>query len=69
VSLHPQLLWFDYPEWEGMTADDVKPWFVELMAGFGYRAHFLEDNHESHYLCLPEESTADPYLGVEHLRP
>lgn len=69
VSLHPQLLWFDYPEWEGMTAEDVKPWFVEFMLGYGYVAHFIEDNHESHYLCLPEESTADPLAGIEYLQP
>lgn len=68
VSLHPQLLWFDYPEWEGMTADEVKPWFVDFMAGYGYGAHFIEDNHESHYLCIPEERTdIDPRAGIEHL--
>lgn len=68
VSLHPQLLWFDYPEWPGMTADDVKHWFREFMAGYEYDAHFIEDNHESHYFCVPSErDDIDPRAGIEYL--
>lgn len=69
TSVHEALLWFDYPEWPGMTTEEVLPWFHTFMADFGYRSQFLERNHETHVVSWPEErEDFDPFLGVEYLR-
>lgn len=67
VSLHPEMVSFDYPEWDGMTAEDVTPWFVDFMASFGYVSHFIEKNHEHHWICHAEDRPLDHRAGVEHL--
>lgn len=70
TSVHEALLWFDYPEWPGMTTEEVLPWFHEFMADFGYRSQHIETNHETHVVSWPEErEDFDPWLGIEHLRP